>query len=481
MKHKKFLFQSLVGLLVWLAFSLKPAQAAEGQASTFPTQDFTFANGNVTLAGSLILPEGAGPFPAVVMIHGSAPDTRDIFYETGDARVFLNAGIAVFVYDKRGTGGSSGDGQKASLEDLADDAIAAVKLVKQQPGIQPDAVGTFGVSQGGTLGLLAATRSEEVDFVISVTATATPLANQEMWGIGNELAQRGFSERVLNLAMKASHLLYSVRPLIQKGILPLDNLWFAAKDPYLDPADYWPQIKQPVFIAYGAQDSVVPTATSVDIALPILQNGNPANRLYVYAGARHGVRMETGQWANGHIQTMTTWALDVANGIEPAPQPEPSALPIDPGPNRWYGTGPDTTPWYATASFQLSLILFFLLTFAATAIASLLPWVKFNGVWPRLTVGLTGSLNLGLLVGLLVVLNFLLNADAEGFLPPVPLSAWLFPLAWGSVVLAVGLTYFWQAEAFWPGVGQGLFGFLTLMAWGFVVFLAYWGVLWGRL
>ena len=479
MKHKNLFFKSLAALLSlsWLAFSLKPAQATEGQASTFSTQDFTFANGDITLAGSLVFPEGDGPFPAVVMIHGSQPATRDLFYETGDAQVFLDAGFAVFIYDRRGTGGSGGDGQKASLEDLADDAIAAVELVKQQPGIKPDAVGTFGVSQGGTLGLLAATRSEEIDFVISVTATATPLANQEMWGASNELANRGFSEQSLNTAMKAFHLLYSARPLIQLGILPLDDLWFVAKDPYLDPADYWPQIKQPMFIAYGAQDPVVPTATSVDIAIPILQNGNSYSRLYVYAGARHGVRTETGRWANGHIQAMTTWALDVANGKAPAPQPEISASQIDPGPNRWYDTGPDSTPWYATANFQLPLILFFLLTFAATAVISLLPWVKFNGVWPRLAMALTGVLNLGLLVGLLVVLNFLLNADAEGFLPPVPLGGWLFPLAWVSVVLAFWLTYVLRVTE----VGQGVFGFVTLVAWGFVLFLGYWGVLWGRL
>lgn len=117
--------------------------------------------------------------------------------DSGEVEVFTNSCIAVFIYDKRGTGNSSGDWRSATLEELADDAIAAVEKIKLEDAVHTDSVGVYGVSQGGTLAALAASRSDEIDFVINITATATPLANQEMWGVGNELDRRGYSEQRL--------------------------------------------------------------------------------------------------------------------------------------------------------------------------------------------------------------------------------------------------------------------------------------------
>ena len=110
-------------------------------------EELAFNNGQVPLAGSLLLPAGVqGPFPAVVMLHGSGADSRDIFWRTGDAEVFLQAGLAVFIYDKRGTGESGGDWRTATIEDLAGDALAAVRLLRGRAEIKADQIGIFGVS-----------------------------------------------------------------------------------------------------------------------------------------------------------------------------------------------------------------------------------------------------------------------------------------------------------------------------------------------
>jgi acetyl esterase/lipase len=123
-----------------------------GQADDQLIGDFLVAQPLGHQLQCLHFPAGAhGSFPAVVMLHGSGADTRDVFWRTGDAEVFLRAGLAVFIYDKRGTGESGGDWQAATIEDLAGDALAAVRLQRGRANIKADQVGIFGVSQGGRL------------------------------------------------------------------------------------------------------------------------------------------------------------------------------------------------------------------------------------------------------------------------------------------------------------------------------------------
>src|ERR1700749_2584665 len=86
-------------------FSLKRVAIAP---PPYRRQDVTFRNGDVLLAGTLLLPRGAGLHPGIVFVHGSGPETRwgtSLFF----ADRFARAGVAALVFDKRGTGGSTGD------------------------------------------------------------------------------------------------------------------------------------------------------------------------------------------------------------------------------------------------------------------------------------------------------------------------------------------------------------------------------------
>ncbi|MGD2079076.1 MAG: alpha/beta fold hydrolase, partial [Chloroflexota bacterium] len=281
-------------------------------------EELSIKNGDVSLAGSLLLPAGApGPFPAVVMLHGAGAETRDSYWRSGEVEVFLRTGLAVFVYDKRGTGTSGGDWQTATIEDLAGDALEAVRMLRQRPEIKPDQVGLFGVSQGGRLTIEAAAGSDEVAFLINVTGAAVPFGVQEMWGTGNALADLGYAERDIETAMKVMHLLFSARPLIQSDILPLDGLyiWFDALDPYQDPAAAWSQVDQPAFVAYGGLDSTTPTVESAAVIRAAFANGgNPLSRMVIYPQAGHGIRLASGQWAPGHVETMTAWLQATLGG-----------------------------------------------------------------------------------------------------------------------------------------------------------------------
>ena len=129
----------------------------------------------ITLAGTLGVPEGAGPFPAVVLIGGSGPGTRDeeilrhkIFLVLADA---LNRrGIAVLRYDKRGVGESSGDFATASLSDFAADAESALVFLKSRPEIAADHIGLVGHSEGGAVAPMVANRNPSARFVVLMAA-----------------------------------------------------------------------------------------------------------------------------------------------------------------------------------------------------------------------------------------------------------------------------------------------------------------------
>lgn len=456
------------------------------QMSVYDEQEFTFQNGDVILAGSLYLPAGTGPFPAVVMIHGSEPDTREFIWRTGDGPVFLDAGVAVFAYDKRGTGASAGDWRRASLEDLADDAIAAVDLVKQQPEINPEQVGVFGVSQGGRLTSVAAARSDEIEFLINVTGAAVPFAQQEMWSAGNELGRRGFSDRAIATTIKVMHMLFSARPLIRSGILPMSDLyiWFDALDPYQDPAESWRKVEQPAYIAYGGRDATVPTRESAAVMDAVLsEQGHPLSRMVIYPQADHGIRLESGEWAPGHIEAMTHWLQTTLAGEATAELADDPAM-IDARPNHWYGLGSADTPWYASAGLQIPLFLVFLLAFTIGLGTGLSPWssLKLDGYsgWPRAILIAASLLYLLLMVGVVQLIGYLAFADANNAGPDIPYSTLLTAMSLLGLVLAGALIFFTTKAYRQTGFSRlvrGIYSLVSLAAVGFMLFLLYWGVL----
>lgn len=136
---------------------------------------FESAAGHARLAGSFTRPKGTGPFPAVVMIAGSGPNTRDepimghrLFLVIAD--YLTRHGIAVLRYDKRGTGSSTGDYVKATTADFADDADAAVGYLASRTDIDHRRIGLIGHSEGGLIAPIVATRNPSVAFMVLMAA-----------------------------------------------------------------------------------------------------------------------------------------------------------------------------------------------------------------------------------------------------------------------------------------------------------------------
>jgi uncharacterized protein len=162
-----------------------PPPAAAATAPTAPTppyriEDIEVRHGDVTLAGTLTRPHTpAGPVPAVVLITGSGPQNRDedvfgfkVFATLADH--LTRQGIAVYRYDDRGVGQSTGTFATATTEDFAEDALAAAARIRTVPGIDPKRVGLLGHSEGGIVAAIAAARSPEIAFVVMLAGSGVP-------------------------------------------------------------------------------------------------------------------------------------------------------------------------------------------------------------------------------------------------------------------------------------------------------------------
>jgi len=139
----------------------------------YTVEAVTFDNepAGVTLAGTLTLPEGDGPFPAAVLISGSGPQDRDETLVGHKPFLVLadhltRAGVAVLRYDERGVGESSGDFSTALTDDFADDALAGVAFLKDDPRIMTDRVGLIGHSEGGLVAPMAAVSDTSVAYIV---------------------------------------------------------------------------------------------------------------------------------------------------------------------------------------------------------------------------------------------------------------------------------------------------------------------------
>ncbi len=151
----------------------------------------TFSSGTVTLAGRLDLPDGPGPHPGIVLVHGSGSDAATDYYYNGD---FLAAhGIATLTFDKRGTGRSEGE-TTFDFHQLARDVVAAVDYLRSRPEIDGGRIGLSGYSQGGWVAPLAASLSPEVRYVIVSNGLVASPAEEARVETREVLRRRGVEE-----------------------------------------------------------------------------------------------------------------------------------------------------------------------------------------------------------------------------------------------------------------------------------------------
>lgn len=178
----------VAGLLaIGLVFGLSsgPANAAP---NGFSEEGVRFQSAGVTLEGTVLVPDEASPGrkPAMALVHGAGPHTREDY--RAEAEAFAQGGIVTLIYDKRTKGYSEFE---RSYELLAGDALAAVRALHARPDVNPDAVGLWGLSEGGWVVPIAASRSDEVGFVVLVRRHRRPASATDVLGLGDRVAPPG--------------------------------------------------------------------------------------------------------------------------------------------------------------------------------------------------------------------------------------------------------------------------------------------------
>lgn len=130
---------------------------------------------NIKLAGTVTLPGGTGPFPAVVLITGSGPHTRDtrvanfpVMKIVSD--YFADLGIASVRYDKRGCGDSEGVYEPHNLANFTNDAVAAVQFLASVEQVDSKEVGVLGLSQGGLIAPAVNVYCPDLAFIVLMAA-----------------------------------------------------------------------------------------------------------------------------------------------------------------------------------------------------------------------------------------------------------------------------------------------------------------------
>jgi hypothetical protein len=192
-----------------------PASQPTIVSKPYTEQEVSYSNGPIHLAGTLTVPLGAGPFPAVVLIPGSGPLNRD--EEIFGHKPFLviadhlaRSGIAVLRFDDRGVGGSTGGTvEEATTEELAGDTRAGVEFLKTQLSISSDRIGLVGHSEGAIIAPLLASRSKDVAFVVMLAGTGVP--GDAVWLTQREMIDRadGAADALIQLENKNAPVLIS--------------------------------------------------------------------------------------------------------------------------------------------------------------------------------------------------------------------------------------------------------------------------------
>ena len=253
------------------------------------SEEITFLSQTIKIAGTLYFPEGKAPYPAVVVVHpASGGERTDPFYD--HLRSALPAhGIAVLIFDRRGSGASEGDFATADFEDLASDVIAGVEYLQSRPDIHPDRIGLHGTSQGAWIAPIAAARKPDVACIVAVSASGVSPADQMNYGVAFHLEQAGFDRTVREEVIRLRNLVnayfrgqisretaaaelsrFEHEPWYEQGYLypsrelPADitqSKWHYEMD--YEPLSIWKKVTQPALFLFAEVDEWVPIAQSM--------------------------------------------------------------------------------------------------------------------------------------------------------------------------------------------------------------------------
>lgn len=308
----------LAGLLAILLVS---SGTMVGQAE-YRARELKISKGTDIIAGTLLVPEGRGPFPAVVFLHGSEAGSRKMPHYHRAATRLLKEGIAVLITDKPGVGDSTGTYiETPNMNVRAAETATIVEFVAKQEDIDPSQIGVMGWSQGGWVGPLAATLTDKIRFVITVSGPAVTVQEQVIYQRGQELIDKGFSRQDVDDIAEFRRYLWTyygtarisdgMRAAVESAktkpwfgkidgatstFYPADALaaprFQFFRNLQYDPAPALKSIKVPLLAVFGQKDRLIPVKESTERLLLLLtESGHNDFTIRVFPDAGHGVQL----------------------------------------------------------------------------------------------------------------------------------------------------------------------------------------------
>lgn len=277
-----------------------PADSDVALDADFVEEEVEVRHGEIVLAGTLSLPTGVVPFPAVISITGAGAQDRD-GGRTDPLEIraapssMAQRGLALLRLDDRGTGGSNGNNDEASLEDLVADIAAAVDFLHRDPRIEANRVGLLGASLGGIVAAQLAARRSDIAFVVLYSVPVLPAREQlleqnaallRVDGLPEETVERVVEQlaeglRWIEADVPESERRQRLRPLIEEmrrlqRQSPFDAVSERSIDVEIDaitsrgfrsqlavdPRDALRELKAPVLGLYGSLDLQVEPASN---------------------------------------------------------------------------------------------------------------------------------------------------------------------------------------------------------------------------
>jgi len=337
-----------------LLVTLLLVASCAGQAQQSRTEEIIFYSGSFKVVGDLRLPEGRGPHPVVVFVHGDGPNDRTAggTYPPIMERM-ARAGYATFAWDKPGTGESTGQIDRSRLgEQRAQIVLDAIEVLKAHPDIDPGRIGLWGISQAGYVMPRVLSMSEDIAFMIAVSCPGMAGVDQGVYLVSAQAVCAGVSEeeaeQMRRLLSEAERVpTYDEYVQYKKALDALPGIGFASifgyktgvvpeeewhvpnlqGEYFWDPIGVIEQTTIPVLAFFGAKDTQVDPIQGAQAYREALERaGNPNFRVELIPGTDHNIILsETGclderekrprsEWTNyapEYLDTLEEWLREL--------------------------------------------------------------------------------------------------------------------------------------------------------------------------
>ena len=344
--------KNLVSLFVW-SFALLAAIVLFNVIRYLmywsPTEEITFRSSGFELSGVLVKPAEEGLFPAVVVLHGSGAESLGGPSYKAAANTLVRSGFAVLLYDKRGVGNSAGDFDTALYSDFVEDAISAVRYLRNRDDIDADRIGLFGNSESGWFTPEIAYRSGNIAFIFNRVGPPLPWIDTVLWEVQNEFVDAGVAETDLDQLLDITERRWSyylatgldpslaISPLrdainadlkllrqtvpladqvLPEQLRPYEMEFYSdfSADASYDPGPFLRLIDVPMYYVFGETDVNVPTEQSVEFLEVLREDFDKDISYVVLEGVGHSLANWTGVLTAGYVPKylalVETWPVD---------------------------------------------------------------------------------------------------------------------------------------------------------------------------